>query len=475
MFEAVHASDPHMHRSQQEEDDMDDDAEESTTVQEEGTLDEESANQEKPEQEAVKKKKSSKKDESAESQVKESPAEAKKRISNTIVLQPGTDNLRIGRATDESPMVVPHCIARLLFPDAEDPADCLVPPVSSDRNWQQEKQREAVEVERSLKRWSGPTRKTSTGLTRGGVGGWTLGDVWPGDGEKVDEDIISAPGDEPEIFGSSLGSASSYCGSAALRVTCKRRSDGTRYSLHRPLRRGRLCAKPSLEVAACDIQVTRASALSSPPSCSSTLQAIWEHAIRDVLNIPLQELANMACVLIVPANVCKMDVKIMADVLLARMQFGSLAVVQDASCSSYQAHSHTSCVVDIGAGKTSVTVVEDGACVPCASYHLGFGGLDMERMLLPLLKESGNSGEKQGGSSEGKKPILAKFDAEEPYHWEELRMFKERTCYILGAQQVSSPGRAVKACIRACGGWSVRMKGVSCEQCCSTSVHPALP
>jgi hypothetical protein len=66
-------------------------------------------------------------------------------------------------------------------------------------------------------------------------------------------------------------------------------------------------------------------------------QAIWEHSISKTLLIDLKRLENMACVLVVPASACKTDIKIMVTVLLMRMKFRAICIVQDAVCACFAA------------------------------------------------------------------------------------------------------------------------------------------
>ena len=56
-------------------------------------------------------------------------ADARTRASLTMVIQPGTEYLRIGRATDPAPTIIPHCIARLWKNGAQQAASIL-----ADRN-----------------------------------------------------------------------------------------------------------------------------------------------------------------------------------------------------------------------------------------------------------------------------------------------------------------------------------------------------
>ncbi len=145
-------------------------------------------------------------------------ADARTRASLTIVIQPGTDNLRIGRATDPSPTIIPHCIARL-WKNGRDAipvnAERTRPPTESELR---DRDKELVEVERGMKRWNAPTRKAGSG---------------PGD--AAEEEITELP---PDASNPAADGAPYYVGEDALaRVSCAPRPDGSAYVFRRPIYR----------------------------------------------------------------------------------------------------------------------------------------------------------------------------------------------------------------------------------------------
>jgi len=203
-----------------------------------------------------------------------------------------------------------------------------------------DRQREVAELERSLKRLSGPTARAS------GRG--------PGEGGGVEEEVVESQ-EAFEFLGLATDSVpqQTFVGADALRVSCALRPDGSRYVVRHPMHRGRLVLRASAQEQMCD------------------LVTVWEHALRDVLGVPLADLAGMACVLVLPANICKYDAKFMVDAAVLELRFRTVFVVQDAACTCFQVNAPTACVIDIGAGKTSVTAVEDGLCMPSSTFHLG--------------------------------------------------------------------------------------------------------
>ena len=339
------------------------------------------------------------------------------RVEHTIVLQPGSHSLRIGRATDEEPTLVPHVLARLYKGNGHSTDSS---PSYSPAN-EKERERELLEAQRALQRYAGPARKSASSGSLSA--------------DAIEEEIIDDATDAFEFIGLTSSSGeqdapSVVCGEQALRVSGKAFKSGARYVMRRPMVCGRLQARSSVEEAL------------------NELETIWTHAVCDVLAVPKEQMAQLSCMLIVPANVCKTDVKTMVHVLLSRMSLSAVCVLQDAACASFQANTATACIVDLGHTKTSVSVVEEGCCIPCCCYHLPYGAHDISRVLLWLLQRGGWGGVGGdvggGGQRDGTRGARGKgggaaalegYAAEEPAHAEELTQFRERVCYLLGPQQ----------------------------------------
>ena len=255
--------------------------------------------------------------------------DARTRVLNSIVMQPGSNVLRIGRATDAEPTLVPHVLARLVRGE-----DTSVRKFEDSAAGEKERERELLEVQRGLQRFSGPSRKSVSASGGAAV-------------DTVEEEVLDAPDDSFEFLGPPQEGNPELpqvvCGEDALRVCCAANPDtGLRYVEYRPMQRGRLQPRRSIEAMYNDLEI------------------LWRHAMTDVLEISKEEIPQLACVLIVPANVCKTDVKTMVHVLLSRMRLACVSVLQDAACASFQANTSTACIVDIGDTKTSVSCVEDG-------------------------------------------------------------------------------------------------------------------
>lgn len=79
-------------------------------------------------------------------------ADSRTRAQYTIVIQPGSDMLRVGRATDSEPTLVPHAIAKL-WKDGYRPTSSVLELSLNDEAEVRERQKEVAEVA------APPTRK----------------------------------------------------------------------------------------------------------------------------------------------------------------------------------------------------------------------------------------------------------------------------------------------------------------------------
>ena len=166
----------------------------------------------------------------------------------TIVIQPGSDNLRIGRATDPSPTVIPHCIARLWKNGRSDSpanAERTRPPTEAELR---DRDKELVEVERGMKRWIAARPAAAPGTRRRrrspsspsddrratprDLSGDLSGDISPE--RRRDAELPPDPSGEA----APADGARCYVGEEALaRVSCAPRADGSAYVFRRPIHR----------------------------------------------------------------------------------------------------------------------------------------------------------------------------------------------------------------------------------------------
>eukprot|EP01126_Amoeba_proteus_P049336 TRINITY_DN5765_c0_g1_i6.p1 TRINITY_DN5765_c0_g1~~TRINITY_DN5765_c0_g1_i6.p1 ORF type:complete len:492 (-),score=104.05 TRINITY_DN5765_c0_g1_i6:139-1614(-) len=126
--------------------------------------------------------------------------------------------------------------------------------------------------------------------------------------------------------------------------------------------------------------------------------------------LPSPPFQDYPVVLIVPDMFQKGDLKFLTNILLLELQFPCICLQKESVCSSVAANKLTSCVVDVGHTKTSVSCVHGGQVIPGTSFHLLYGGDNITGFLLKLLKsqrEANNAGTQETDSPQNE--CLLKF------------------------------------------------------------------
>ncbi|ESO08241.1 hypothetical protein HELRODRAFT_75171 [Helobdella robusta] len=94
-------------------------------------------------------------------------------------------------------------------------------------------------------------------------------------------------------------------------------------------------------------------------------------------------------VLIIPDSYKRSNVKELVDMMMNKMGFSQMFVVQESVCCSFGDGSQTCCVVDVGHCKTSVCCIEDGLIKKNTLFTARLGGSDVTKCYLWLLNKYG--------------------------------------------------------------------------------------
>ncbi|KAH7297616.1 hypothetical protein KP509_25G003700 [Ceratopteris richardii] len=290
------------------------------------------------------------------------------RGSDVVVINPGSRNLRLGLASSQSPIVVPHFIAwRMKSVAAEEDNEerivkgaireekfvkgstngarkgtmmhhCILvemeigvqPPSKEEgRNWQ--KKLDALE--------------TSNAYIKGKQFGWTDVNIEE-DGTKSARKFI--------------------CGAEALKVPASKP-----YCLHRPILRGRFNASEQYSFQqVCD-----------------DLSTIWDWALTQKLGLDAKQREQLSAVLVVPETFDGREIKELLTITLRDLQFSCAVVHQESVAVTFGTGASSGCVVNIGAQVTSVICVEEGVALPSTRVILPYGGEDISRCLLWLQRK----------------------------------------------------------------------------------------
>lgn len=114
------------------------------------------------------------------------------------------------------------------------------------------------------------------------------------------------------------------------------------------------------------------------------ISLILINAIEKDLHISFKQYPENNVVLIIPDLYTRSYVDNMVGLLL-QMGFCGVAVMQESMAATFGAGVSTACVVDIGAHTTKIACVEEGMIIPDSRVNLKFGGADISLALTKLL------------------------------------------------------------------------------------------
>ncbi|XP_034952466.1 actin-related protein 8 [Chelonus insularis] len=273
-----------------------------------------------------------------------------------IIIHPGSQNIRIGRASDLNPVTMLHAVARRRLPNGMIRKDTYLPPlVTKTKELTQAMEESRLQVSHTLqsclqsdgrRRYATPPQQIAAFNRRSNPEVLAINNE---DWVKTDSDVI---------IGDDI-------------INLNPDED---YNIHFPYRRG-------------DLHVH------SGPGGSLTavladLKTIWEYVIAKKLNIPLRDLKHYKAVLVIPDIYNRQYLKELMTLVLCHINFGSCFLLQDHVAATFGAGLGYACVVDVGHEKTSVSCVEDGISHRNTRVRMDYGGGDITQTFFWLLQKS---------------------------------------------------------------------------------------
>ena len=119
------------------------------------------------------------------------------------------------------------------------------------------------------------------------------------------------------------------------------------------------------------------------------LEALWAKAIETFLKISKNDLSDYRCILIIPDIYVRKHITMILDMLYLQLGFHSVLVHQESVCATYGCGIANACVVDVGHQKTSICCVEDGFSHLDTRITINVGGCDITAAFACLLKNGG--------------------------------------------------------------------------------------
>jgi actin-related protein 8 len=299
--------------------------------------------------------------------------------SKIIVIHPGSQNLRIGFASDALPKSIPNVIAKKathaefeveercpkrvrLDEDGDvamDDDDERVGPVEKEPEFDTQINAMSTELKqkmRSNKRRMLPNSKELVLSYNRRTVPETIKEH--NDPYRVEWTEVSA--DKPKEY---------YVGQEALRIPD---TSKPRYKLHWPIRHGWLNERD----------------YKSKRRLMEDIQIIIEEGIKNELGLEKKELVNYRAVLVVPDLYERNYVTDMVELLMKEIRFAECCIIQESLAASFGAGFSQACIVDVGAQKTSVCCIDEGMCVAESRINIKYGGFDVTELLFRLLLQN---------------------------------------------------------------------------------------
>ncbi|XP_047315504.1 actin-related protein 9 [Impatiens glandulifera] len=311
------------------------------------------------------------------------------RGSDIVVINPGSANIRIGLAQHDSPLNIPHCIARRVSGGNQQPRrnvqdQLLNSQVTTAQHMERERAYDMIasllkipfldeevansSFPRKMGRVDGhmpQSNKKETAFT------WTDVEVKAESSPPLENSQnIGKVGEISELDDTTttkdLGLVERklreyVCGEEALTI-----SPTEPYTLRRPIRRGHLNISQHYPM----------------QQVIEDMQTIWDWILTEKLHIPRSERNMFSALIVVPETFDNREIKELVSIVLRDLNFSSAVVHQEGLAAVFGNGLSTACVVNIGAQVTSVICIEDGLALPNTLLTLRYGGEDISRCLL---------------------------------------------------------------------------------------------
>ncbi|KAG8220978.1 hypothetical protein J3R82DRAFT_2484 [Butyriboletus roseoflavus] len=283
-----------------------------------------------------------------------------RRGSQVVVIHPGSRYLRIGKASDVTPITVPNVIARRHkgrnLPSATSNGDeyAVVPP--SDDPFEVKLASITTSLRERMRFYKLRVTPNATNIAS------TFN-------EQFKPEIIPEQNDPfwVDWIHEPLSDDACLVGDKALRISNPQALD---YTVRWPIHGQNFNHKdyPSVQVVLDDVET------------------IISNVLEEKLDIKRRDFKNYSVMLVIPDFYDRVYVREFVNILLVSLGFKQICVQQESLAATYGAGISNACVVDIGAVKTSVACVDEGLVIADSRMSLNMGGNDITEFLYVLLE-----------------------------------------------------------------------------------------
>ncbi|KAF2153169.1 actin-related protein, ARP8 class [Myriangium duriaei CBS 260.36] len=289
--------------------------------------------------------------------------------SKTIVIHPGSQNLRIGLATDALPRTVPMVIARRSDVSESEEGDGEPQPkrqkldsgeLGDENTWfGKDFKKEYNAMAAEFKTFRRVNKRRVLPNSRELVWNWN---------SRNPPEIIPQHSDPLEIDWTDVSQKPEHVsGQAALRIPDDSKP---RYKLLRPWQNGRL---------------NEADYESKNSLFVDFFTIIYDAIMNEVGANRKKDWNQYSIVFIIPDLYEKTIVSQVLHELLQDCGFQRVCFIQESLAATFGAGYSSSCIVDVGAQKTSICCVEEGMCVENSRISLQLGGEDVTQAFIKMM------------------------------------------------------------------------------------------
>lgn len=289
--------------------------------------------------------------------------------SRIIVIHPGSQNLRIGFASDALPRTIPSTLATK-FPQTESELYEALPrrhfeAKTTDQQYGEEWSKKYLKLCSDLKAEMRANKRKVLPNSKELVQTFN---------RRTEPEIIEKHNDPLEIEWTDVKSledaespASCFIGNAALRVPD---NSNPKFKLWWPLRYG----------------LWNEDDYSSQEHLFDDFETLLDRALRNELGLTTNsEWLQYSCVFVIPDLYDKRYVEQVLRSCMIWFEFNRVCFVQESMAATFGAGYTQACVVDVGAQKTSVTCVEDGLCIDDSRINMKYGGYDITETFIKMM------------------------------------------------------------------------------------------
>ncbi|KAI9823125.1 MAG: hypothetical protein M1819_001508 [Sarea resinae] len=293
--------------------------------------------------------------------------------SKVIIIHPGSQNLRIGLASDALPKTVPMVIARKAKFNESELASADPKPKRVRKEGNQHMDPEQQFGEEFATQFTAMTAEMKTSMrsqkfrvlpnSKELVVNYNRRHTYDTVSEHNDSfqinwtDIPPNPKEAPEVI----------TGHEALRIPDDSRP---RYKLSWPIQHGW-----------CNEEVYTSKTL-----LYEDISVIIEDAIKNQLGLKRKkDWTQYGCVFIIPDLYERSYVTSILEMLFREFSFGRVCFIQESVAATFGAGYSTACIVDMGAQKTSICCVDEGMCLENSRVNLKYGGADVTDTFIRMM------------------------------------------------------------------------------------------